>query len=223
MSPIDGRAIGSVREGDDAVAAAAMAAAAAGFARWSATPIEIRVLALERASDLLEARRGRLIALLQSEGGKTLDDAVAEVREAVDFCRYYAAEARRSLQPESMPGPTGECNELSLSRPRGLRLHQSMELSVGDLPRPGERRAGCRQYGGGEAGRADSADRGGSRSHSARGWHTGNALHLVPGDGKAGAALVADPRVAGVAFTGSTEVARAINRALAAKEARSCR
>ena len=94
VSPIDGTAIGSVREGDDAVAAAAMAAAAAGFAGWSATPIEIRALALERASNLLEARRGRLIALLQSEGGKTLDDAVAEVREAVDFCRYYAAEAR---------------------------------------------------------------------------------------------------------------------------------
>ena len=62
-----------------------------GFAAWAATPVETRAAALERAGDLLEARRGRLIALLQAEGGKTLDDAVAEVREAVDFCRYYAA------------------------------------------------------------------------------------------------------------------------------------
>ncbi len=52
--------------------------------------------------------RGRLIALLQAEGGKTLDDALSEVREAVDFCRYYAAEARRALAPQPMPGPTGE-------------------------------------------------------------------------------------------------------------------
>src|ERR671933_507183 len=65
-----------------------------------------------RAADLLEARRGRLVSLLQREGGKTLDDAVAELREAVDFCRYYAAEARRTLASRSMPGPTGEANTL---------------------------------------------------------------------------------------------------------------
>src|SRR5205085_8446552 len=63
--------------------------------------------------------RAALIALLQSEGGKTLDDALAEVREAVDFCRYYAAEARRSLVPERMPGPTGETNDLTY-RGRGI-------------------------------------------------------------------------------------------------------
>src|SRR5207302_8440561 len=78
-----------------------------------------RAAALERVSDLLQARRGRLIALLQSEGGKTLDDAVAEVREAVDFCRYYAAQARRALAPQAMPGPTGESNELRY-RGRGV-------------------------------------------------------------------------------------------------------
>src|SRR5215470_7889501 len=98
-SPIDGRAIGRAREGSDASAAAAMAAAAAGFAAWAARPVEARAAVLERTGDLLEARRGRLIALLQAEGGKTLDDAVAEVREAVDFCRYYALEARRTLAP----------------------------------------------------------------------------------------------------------------------------
>ena len=89
-------------------AAAAMAAAQAGFPAWAATPVERRAEILERAAELLEAARGRLIALLQVEGGKTLDDALSELREAVDYCRYYAAEARRALRPQPMPGPTGE-------------------------------------------------------------------------------------------------------------------
>jgi len=96
-----------------------MAAAESGFADWAATPVEMRAAVLERASDLLEAARGPLIALLQAEGGKTLDDAVAEVREAVDFCRYYAVEARRALRPQLLPGPTGERNELRY-RGRGV-------------------------------------------------------------------------------------------------------
>ncbi len=66
-----------------------------------------------------EQNRDALIALMQSEGGKTLDDALAEVREAVDFCRYYAAQARETLMPERMPGPTGETNELH-HRGRGV-------------------------------------------------------------------------------------------------------
>ena len=118
-SPIDRATVGHVEEGDSAVALAAMKAAAAGFAEWSSTPLEERAAALERAGDLLEDRRARLISLMQREGGKTLDDAVAEVREAVDFCRYYAAEARRSLAPQALPGPTGETNELRY-RGRGV-------------------------------------------------------------------------------------------------------
>ena len=113
-----------------------------GFAAWAATPVEARAAALERAGDLLEARRGQLIALLQAEGGKTLDDAVAEVREAVDFCRYYAAEARRTLAPASAAGSDRRSKRAALSRPRRLRLHQPVEFSARDLPRPGERRAG---------------------------------------------------------------------------------
>src|SRR5262249_58859135 len=81
--------------------------------------LDMRAAAVERAGNLFEARRGRLIALLQAEGGKTLDDAVAEVREAVDLCRYYALEARRSLVPRALPGPTGEANELRY-RGRGV-------------------------------------------------------------------------------------------------------
>src|SRR6201988_1516547 len=87
ISPIDAKAIGRVGEGDGAIATAALAAGQSGFAAWAATALDARAAGLERAGDLLEARRGRLIALLQVEGGKTLDDAVVEVREAIDFCR----------------------------------------------------------------------------------------------------------------------------------------
>jgi len=156
---------------------------------------------------------------LQVEGGKTLDDAVVEVREAIDFCRYYAVEARRTLAPLSLPGPTGETNELGYrgrgvfacispwNFPLSIFLGQvSAALAAGNavVAKPAEQTPLIAA----EAVRA---------LHQA-GVPT-SALHLLPGDGKVGAALVADPRVAGVAFTGSTEVARAINRALAAKEA----
>ena len=90
-SPIDGKAIGAVQEGDAAIVAAAMAAAQAGFAAWNAAGVAARADALNAPAILIEQNRGRLIALLQSEGGKTLDDCVSEVREAADFCRYYAA------------------------------------------------------------------------------------------------------------------------------------
>jgi RHH-type transcriptional regulator, proline utilization regulon repressor / proline dehydrogenase / delta 1-pyrroline-5-carboxylate dehydrogenase len=218
-SPIDAATIGRVREADAGGAAAAMAAAQAGFPAWAETPIETRAAALERASDLLEAGRGRLIALLQSEGGKTLDDAVAEVREAVDFCRYYAVEARRALAPQPMPGPTGESNELRY-RGRGVFVCISpwnFPLSI-------------------FLGQVSAALVAGNTVAAKPAEHTPlvaaeavrilqqagippSALQLVPGDGKVGAALVADRRAAGVCFTGSTEVGRAINRALAAKDA----
>jgi len=219
ISPIDAKAIGRVGEGDDAIAAAAVAAAQSRFAAWAATALDVRAGVLERAGDLLEARRGRLIALLQVEGGKTLDDAVAEVREAIDFCRYYAVEARRTLAPLLLPGPTGETNELRYrgrgvfacispwNFPLSIFLGQvSAALAAGNavVAKPAEQTPLIAA----EAVRA---------LHQA--GVPASALHLLPGDGKVGAALVADPRVAGVAFTGSTEVARAINRALAAKEA----
>jgi RHH-type proline utilization regulon transcriptional repressor/proline dehydrogenase/delta 1-pyrroline-5-carboxylate dehydrogenase len=219
LSPIDGNAIGHVSEGNDAVAAAAMAAAATGFAAWAATTRDIRAAVLERASDLLQARRGRLIALLQAEGGKTLDDAVAEMRETVDFCRYYAAEARSTLAPQPLPGPTGEANELRY-RGRGVFVCISpwnfpLSIFIGQI---------SAALAAGNAVVAKPAEQTPLiAAEAVRILHQAgipaSVLHLVPGDGKVGAALVADPRVAGVAFTGSTEVARAINRSLAAKDA----
>jgi RHH-type proline utilization regulon transcriptional repressor/proline dehydrogenase/delta 1-pyrroline-5-carboxylate dehydrogenase len=216
-SPIDGRDIGIVREADDAIVRTAVSAAAAGFASWAATPIEERAAALERAADRLEVNRGGLLAQLQNEAGKTLDDALAELREAVDYCRYYAAQARAALTPQPMPGPTGESNELRYrgrgvfvcispwNFPLAIFLGQvSAALVAGNtvVAKPAEQTplvaalAVALLH---DAGVPESA------------------LHFVPGDGAVGASLVVDPRVAGVVFTGSTEVGRAINRALAGK------
>jgi RHH-type proline utilization regulon transcriptional repressor/proline dehydrogenase/delta 1-pyrroline-5-carboxylate dehydrogenase len=218
-SPIDGAAVGRVEEGDDTFAAAAMAAAQAGFAEWSSVALEERAAALGRAGDLLQERRAHLISLLQREGGKTLDDAAAEVREAVDFCRYYAAQAGSSLAPQTLPGPTGESNELRYrgrgvfvcispwNFPLSIFLGQvSAALVAGNtvVAKPAEQTPLI----------AAAAVRILYEAGVPR-----TALHLLPGDGKVGAALVADVRTAGVAFTGSTEVARSINRALAAKDA----
>ncbi len=216
-SPIDGREIGSAVEGDDAIVRAAMSAAAAGFAAWAATPVEERAAALERTADRLELNRGRLIALLQNEAGKTLDDALAELREAADYCRHYAAQARTALTPQPMPGPTGESNELRYrgrgvfvcispwNFPLAIFLGQvSAALLAGNavVAKPAEQTP-------------LTAALAVALLHEA--GVPPNALHLVPGDGAVGASLIADPRTAGVVFTGSTEVGQTINRALAEK------
>ncbi len=217
ISPIDGCVIGVVREGDAALARAAMAAAAAGFPAWAATACEERATVLDRAADMLEEKRGALLALLQDEGGKTLDDALSELREAVDYCRYYAEEARATLAPQAMPGPTGESNVLRY-RGRGVFVCISpwnfpLAIFLGQVgaalvagnavvAKPAEQTPLI-------------AARAVALLHQAGVPQT--ALHLLPGDGAVGASLVADDNVAGVAFTGSTEVGRAINRALAAK------
>jgi len=199
-------------------AGAAMAAAVSGFPAWNATPVERRADILERAAELLEADRGGLIALMQSEGGKTLDDALSELREAVDYCRYYAAEARRALSPQPMPGPTGESNELYY-RGRGVFVCISpwnfpLAIFLGQV---------VAALVAGNAVVAKPAEQTPLMAVAAvRLMHQAgvpiSALHLVLGDGKVGAALVADARVAGIGFTGSTEVGHAINRALAAKD-----
>jgi RHH-type transcriptional regulator, proline utilization regulon repressor / proline dehydrogenase / delta 1-pyrroline-5-carboxylate dehydrogenase len=218
-SPIDGATIGEVTEGDAVITAAAMTAAEAGFADWAATPVERRAVVLERAADLLEARRGPLIALMTREGGKTLDDGLAELREAVDFCRYYAAQARLELSPQPMPGPTGESDVLRY-RGRGVFVCISpwnfpLSIFLGQV---------SAALVAGNAVVAKPAEQTPLIAAAAvRILHEAgvpaSGLHLVPGDGSVGAALVEDARVAGVAFTGSTEVARIVNRALARKDA----
>jgi RHH-type proline utilization regulon transcriptional repressor/proline dehydrogenase/delta 1-pyrroline-5-carboxylate dehydrogenase len=220
LSPIDGRTpAGEVTELDPATAGELAAAAQAGFAAWSSTPAAKRAAALDRAAELLEERRGRFLHLIQLEGGRTLDDAVSELREAVDFCRYYASEGRRLFgNGTPLPGPTGESNTLRL-RGRGPFVcispwnfplaiftgQVAAALMAGNtvIAKPAEQTPLI-------------AFETVKLLHEA-GVPTA-ALHLALGDGRVGAALVADRHVAGVAFTGSTEVGRLINRALAAKD-----
>jgi len=195
-----------------------VAAAQAGYPAWSATPVEARAAALARAGDLIEENRGRLIALLQAEGGKTIDDCVSEVREAADFCRYYAAEACRTLTPRVLPGPTGESNELRY-RGRGVFVCISpwnfpLAIFTGQV---------AAALAAGNAVVAKPAEQTPLiASEVVKLLHAagvpGTALHLVPGDGRVGGLLTSDPHVAGVAFTGSTEVARLINRTLATQD-----
>jgi RHH-type proline utilization regulon transcriptional repressor/proline dehydrogenase/delta 1-pyrroline-5-carboxylate dehydrogenase len=218
VAPIDGKAVGHVSEADETIVQDALAAAAKGFAAWAARPVGERAAALDRAADLYERDRDALLALLQVEGGKTLDDALAEVREAVDFCRYYAAQARSGLVPERMPGPTGETNELH-HRGRGVFVCISpwnfpLAIFTGQI---------VAALVAGNAVVAKPAEQTPLvAARAVRLMHRAgvapSALQLVLGDGKVGGALVADARVAGVAFTGSTEVARLINRTLAAKD-----
>ncbi|MBV8963071.1 MAG: bifunctional proline dehydrogenase/L-glutamate gamma-semialdehyde dehydrogenase PutA [Hyphomicrobiales bacterium] len=218
-SPIDGAPIGDVVEAEAALAAQAVEGAARAAAAWDATPASKRALCLERAADLIEARHGRFTALLQVEAGKTLDDALAEIREAVDFCRYYAMQARAHFgEGELLPGPAGEENRLML-RGRGAFICISpwnfpLAIFIGQV---------SAALAAGNAVVAKPAEQTPLIAFEAvtllheAGVPPG-ALSLIPGDGEIGAALVAHPAVAGVAFTGSTEVARIINRKLAAKD-----
>jgi RHH-type proline utilization regulon transcriptional repressor/proline dehydrogenase/delta 1-pyrroline-5-carboxylate dehydrogenase len=212
-------AAGSIVDATVEQANAAISAAREGFRDWRRTPADHRATILERAANLLEQRHAHFIALLQREGGKTLDDALSEVREAVDFCRYYAAEGRELFgRDKAMPGPTGESNVLML-RGRGVFV----AISPWNFPLAiftGQIAAALMA---GNAVVAKPAEQTPLvAAEAVRLLHQAgvpaSALHLVPGDGSIGAALVAHPDVAGVVFTGSTEVARSINRALAAKD-----
>ncbi|MBB5049721.1 RHH-type proline utilization regulon transcriptional repressor/proline dehydrogenase/delta 1-pyrroline-5-carboxylate dehydrogenase [Rhodopseudomonas rhenobacensis] len=220
LSPIDSTSVvGEVLEATPEQVNQAVVAARRGFVTWSRTPADARAAALERAATLLEQHRATIIALLQREAGKTLDDCLSEVREAVDFCRYYAAEGRRLFSHgETMPGPTGESNVLSLrgrgvfaaispwNFPLAIFLGQvSAALMAGNavVAKPAEQTPLI-------------AALAVKLLHQAGVPKT--ALQLLPGDGAIGAALAAHADIDGVVFTGSLEVARSINRALAAKD-----
>jgi RHH-type proline utilization regulon transcriptional repressor/proline dehydrogenase/delta 1-pyrroline-5-carboxylate dehydrogenase len=211
----------------EAVAPATSADIAAAMARlqqaqpaWNATPLADRAAVLRRAADGLEARLPEFCALLVAEARKTPGDAVAEVREAVDFCRYYADQAQAGLAPQQLPGPTGESNELR-QHGRGVFVCISpwnfpLAIFTGQVvaalvagnavaAKPAEQTPAI-------AARCVALlhDCGVPR----------DVLVLLHGPGETvGAALVADARSAGVCFTGSTAVARTINRSLAAKDA----
>jgi RHH-type proline utilization regulon transcriptional repressor/proline dehydrogenase/delta 1-pyrroline-5-carboxylate dehydrogenase len=188
---------------------------------WDATPAEVRAAALEKAADLFEENTPELIAMCVREAGKTVPDGVAEVREAVDFLRYYAARARADFgSPLRLPGPTGESNELSLHG-RGVFTCISpwnfpLAIFTGQV---------VAALAAGNAVIAKPAEQTPLvAAHAVRlllqAGIPPEVLHFLPGDGAVvGAAAVADPRIAGVAFTGSTETARIINRTLAGRDA----
>jgi RHH-type proline utilization regulon transcriptional repressor/proline dehydrogenase/delta 1-pyrroline-5-carboxylate dehydrogenase len=219
VSPNDAASVvGTVSDATPEAADAAVAAAAAGFGTWAHTPAGQRAACLDRAASLLEARRGRFLYLLAAEGGKTLDDGLAELREAVDFLRYYAVQARSLFAtPETLPGPTGELNQIR-RRGRGVFLCISpwnfpLAIFLGQI---------SAALAAGNTVVAKPAEQTPLVAYEAiRLLHEAGvpetALHYVPGDGAIGARLTAHPKIGGVAFTGSTEVAWAINRTLAAK------
>ncbi len=216
-NPATGATVGRVRESVDAVAAAMQAAHRAQPA-WDAAGAEPRAAALERAALLVEAERGRLLSLLVDEGGKTLDDALSELRETVDFLRYYAVQARALFRPQDLPGPTGESNTLT-RHGRGVWACISpwnfpLAIFAGQV---------AAALAAGNAVLAKPAPQTPLVAAEAvrllhRAGVPADVLHLVPGGGEVGAALVDHPLVAGVAFTGSVATSRAINRQLAGKD-----
>ena len=193
--------------------------AAAAYPAWEATPAASRRECLERLADLIEANRPRFVALMADEAGKTMVDAVAEVREAADFCRYYGAESERLFgNGQVLPGPTGESNTLEMhgrgvfacvspwNFPLAIFTGQVVAaLAAGNTvvakPAPQTPRIAAFAV---------------ALMHEA-GVPEG-AVRLVCGGVDSGAAVVGHEAVAGVAFTGSTATAKSIQRSLADKD-----
>jgi RHH-type proline utilization regulon transcriptional repressor/proline dehydrogenase/delta 1-pyrroline-5-carboxylate dehydrogenase len=190
------------------------------FDDWRTTSVALRADCLRRMGDLLEEHQAEFISLCQREAGKTLQDAIDEIREAVDFLRYYASEAERQFsRPTVLPGPTGESNEhyfegrgvfVCISPwnfPLAIFIGQiSAALVAGNtvVAKPAEATTliACRAV---------------ELFHEAGIPNT--VLACVPGSGvELGPVLLSDSRVAGVAFTGSTNTAKHINRTLAERE-----
>lgn len=186
----------------------------AAFHDWNNTTPQQRATALRRSGELLEQNRTELMALLTREAGKTMEDALDEVREAVDFCYYYAAECERLFTTQVLPGPTGESNQLQLLG-RGTFVCISpwnfpLAIFVGQI---------AAALAAGNTVVAKAASQTTLIAHKAvallhQAGVPQHAIQLVPGSGRIGASLVANPKIAGVAFTGSTGVAKSIQRSL---------
>jgi RHH-type proline utilization regulon transcriptional repressor/proline dehydrogenase/delta 1-pyrroline-5-carboxylate dehydrogenase len=213
------RQIGTVVAASPEAVEQALARAVKAAPSWNNTAAERRAALLEHAADRYEQQRAALMALIVREGGRTIPAALSEVREAVDFLRYYAARARAEFaMPQCLPGPTGEQDEIGLHG-RGVFACISpwnfpLSIFTGQI---------AAALAAGNAVIAKPAEQtplvaaAAVRQLLAAGI-PGDVLHLLPGDGETvGAALVADPQIAGVAFTGSTETGRAINQSLAAR------
>ena len=221
LNPIDNReTVGIIREADDVTIRHAVDVAVAAQPAWDMTPAMERARILRKAADLFEVHAAELMALCVREAGKSIPDAVSEVREAVDYLRYYAERAEEDFgKPRAMPGPTGESNELWLQG-RGVFVcispwnfplaiftgQVAAALAAGNavLTKPAEQTSLI----GAQAVRL---------MHEA--GVPGGVLNFIPGRGSVvGQHAVADARIAGVAFTGSTETAKTIHQTLAKRD-----
>ncbi|MFN3834459.1 MAG: bifunctional proline dehydrogenase/L-glutamate gamma-semialdehyde dehydrogenase PutA [Glycocaulis sp.] len=211
--------VSKVTEADEAMVSTAFEAAHKAFEGWDAKGGPARAVTLRALADALEAETPRFIAILAREAGKTLNDGVAEVREAVDFLRYYAAEAEAKFgHAARMPGPAGETNHLELAG-KGVFACISpwnfpLAIFTGQI---------AAALAAGNTVVAKPAEQTPLVAFEAVKLFLGaglpkDVLQLVPGDGRVGAMMTAHPLLAGVAFTGSTEVARIINRTLAGRD-----
>ena len=201
-NPADHRdLVGTVREVDEAAARAAAARAAT--SDWAAVPVAERAVMLERAADAMQARMPILLGLIVREAGKSLPNAIAEVREAIDFLRYYAAEARAKLAGTEPLGPVVCISPWNF--PLAIFTGQVAAALVAGNPvlaKPAEETPLI-------------AAEGVRLLHAA--GVPDDALQLVCGAGEVGAALVSAPETQGVLFTGSTEVARLIQQQLSTR------
>ncbi len=224
-APHDNRVnVGVVHEADEKAVAQAMASASRQQHDWDLLGGAARAAILERAASLYEEKSARLMALLVQEAGKTLDNALSDLREAVDFLRYYAVQARAEFSGVlRLPGPTGESNELTLHG-RGVFAciapwNFPLAIFTGQV---------AAALAAGNAVVAKPAEQTPLVAHEAvKLLHLAgvppSVLHFLPGDGaRIGKVLLAHPALSGVAFTGSNETASLINRALAAREGRLC-
>jgi RHH-type proline utilization regulon transcriptional repressor/proline dehydrogenase/delta 1-pyrroline-5-carboxylate dehydrogenase len=204
-NPADHRdSVGSVIDATVEVAEQAVRVASNAVSAWSAFAAPARAACLERAAELMEARIGVLMGLIMREAGKSAPNAIAEVREAVDFLRYYAEQAKRSLGPAHRPlGPLVCISPWNF--PLAIFTGQVAAALVAGNPvlaKPAEETPLI-------------------AAEAVRILHEAgvprDALQLLSGDGRIGAALVGAAETAGVMFTGSTEVARLIQRQLAGR------
>ena len=218
IAPFTVMPLGTVSDMGEKEVGAALHKAVMAFPAWAQRDVNERALLLEKMAASLEKHGPELIALCAREAGKVLPDGIAEVREAADFCRYYAVEARRMMAAQALTGPAGESNVLTL-HPRGVIACISpwnfpLAIFIGQVAaalvagncvvaKPAEQTPLV-------------AQRAVALLHEAGVPH--DVVQLLPGRGEiVGAALVKDARVSGVVFTGSVETAQAINRALAAR------
>ncbi|HZR68819.1 MAG TPA: bifunctional proline dehydrogenase/L-glutamate gamma-semialdehyde dehydrogenase PutA [Burkholderiales bacterium] len=221
VEPSDrGRVVGAVRHAAPGDVDAAVRAAHSAWRAWDARPANERAAILERAADAIESAIEALVSLLAREAGRTFADGVSEVREAADFCRYYAARSRAEFgSPLALPAPAGESNRLELAG-RGVFACISpwnfpLSIFTGQV---------AAALAAGNAVVAKPAEQTPLAAAAAvallhEAGVPADVLQLLAGTGEAvGAPLARHPDLAGVAFTGSFETALAIQRALAARE-----